>query len=83
MTKIKIDSKIKLIDEKNDLVFKRGLFLDVKNNFEGASELINECSIEDQETLELVEETYNENFPKLSKLKKIVLFLINLKINFI
>lgn len=64
----------KLIDEKNDLVFKRGLFLDVKNNFEGASELINECSIEDQETLELVEETYNENFPKLSKLKKIVLF---------
>lgn len=64
----------KLIDKKNDLVYKKDLFFKVKSSINDLVLLLDDLDINDIDMINLIEETYLSTSKDLSNLRKIVLF---------
>ena len=64
----------KLIEHKNDLAYKKDLYLDLIKEIDDLFFLINDLSENDEEMLSLVEENYKTLKKKLDELRKIILF---------
>lgn len=64
----------KLIDEKNDLLFKINQYKKILKNLSELKEIIESVSIEDGDMISLVSENFNNTKKELEKLKKLILF---------
>ena len=64
----------KIIDEKNSLIYKRDLFLNIKKSYAEITELLNTISPQDIEMLDLICTEYVELSKKTSELQKMLLF---------
>ncbi len=64
----------KYIERKNDLIYKRDLFLKVDKEINELNNLISEIDQNDEEMISLIEENYENVSKELNTLRKLVLF---------